>query len=215
MSENNMSNDTYYCWDADGVYTHSEPAQPDHRSGGYLAPPDNATFDSIPAKPWPDNTWPRRVDDAWVLVPDYRGIRYWLPDGSEHRIELLGLTVPPEGLLERPVLLPEAKDAKLAEIERGRDAQATASVAVHGRTWQADERSQALLARASQLCGLTGYLPAHWRDEANDNMPLTDIGQLVAIATAIAQQTDTAYNVSWQRKAALDAAQTVEEVQSV
>ncbi|WP_052608450.1 hypothetical protein [Leptonema illini] len=84
-----MANDTYYCWDADGAYTHSEPAQPDHIAGGYLAPPDNATFDSIPAKPWPEHTWPRRVGTAWVLVPDNRDVLLWLKaDGSPVRLDL-------------------------------------------------------------------------------------------------------------------------------
>lgn len=151
-------------------------------------------------------------------IPDDNGYHLCtLTYESAEDAQRIGL--PPGATLDalpvRPVSLEVAKAAKLAEIERDRDAQATASVAVHGRTWQADERSQRLLAGAIQLHGLTGYLPATWRDEANDNMALSDVGQLVAIAAAIAQQTDVAYSTSWTRKSALDAAQTVEEVQAV
>lgn len=118
-------------------------------------------------------------------------------------------------ILQLQVTITEAKSKKLFEIERDRDAQAIASVTVHGRTWQADERSQRLLAGAIQMHSLTGYLPGSWRDEDNDNMTLTDVGQLVMIAVEIAQQTDAAYARSWQRKAAVAVAQTVEEVQYV
>lgn len=201
--------------DESGAYLTDAEAQPDRTTPGAHRLPRGGTFAELPAQPWPENTWPQLVDGAFQLVPDFRGVVYWLPDGSEHRIESLGVTVPPEGLFERPALLPEAKAAKLAQIERDRDEQATASVNVHGRTWQADERSQKLLSGAIQLHYLTGYLPALWRDEGNQNMALSDVGQLVAIAAAIAQQTDAAYSTSWVRKAALEAAQTVEEVNNV
>lgn len=44
---------------------------------------------------------PRQVAvyrDGWQVVADYRGVRYWLGDGSEHVIERIGEVPPPDAL---------------------------------------------------------------------------------------------------------------------
>ena len=72
-----------------------------------------------------------------------------------------------------------------------------------------------MLAAAITLAQAGGPLPAVWRDAENNNMPVTSLADLLAIAGAIAQQTQAAYARSWQRKAAVDAATTIEEVNAV
>ncbi len=91
----------------------------------------------------------------------------------------------------------------IAEIERARDAACTAPVTAHGRTWQADQRSQALLGQAITLASAGLPLPAVWRDADNRDMPITSLGDLLAIAGAIAAQVQAAYAASWEAKAAL------------
>lgn len=39
---------------------------------------------------------------SWELVPDYRGVTYWLPDGSAHTITELGVETPVDALSEAP-----------------------------------------------------------------------------------------------------------------
>ncbi len=107
------------------------------------------------------------------------------------------------------------KAAKLAQIERDRDAACYANVSVFGRPWQADPRSQSLMATAILLVNIGVPLPAAWRDADNSNMPLTHVSQLVQIAGAIAAQTEAAYATSWARKTALEAATTAAEVGAV
>ena len=109
-------------------------------------------------------------------------------------------------------LLAEAKAAKKRQIEAERDAACWQPVTALGRTWDADKRSQELLASAITLAQAGGPLPAVWRDHDNNDMPVTDIADLLAIAGAIIQQVQTAYATSWARKAAVDAATTIEEV---
>ena len=46
-------------------------------------------------------------------------------------------------------------------------------------------------------------------------MSITDIAQLLAIGAAMAVATETAMNVSWARKAALSAAETLEEIAAI
>jgi|YNPBryunderm2012_1023409.scaffolds.fasta_scaffold24846_2 hypothetical protein len=111
-------------------------------------------------------------------------------------------------------LLAAAKAEKNARIKADRDAQCEQPVQALGRTWDADKRSQELLAYAITIAQAGGPLPPVWRDYDNDNMPVTSIADLLAIAGAIAAQTQTAYAQSWARKAAVDAAQTLDEVEA-
>ena len=112
-------------------------------------------------------------------------------------------------------LLAEAKAAKKLKIEAERDAACEQPVTALGRTWDADKRSQELLSSAITIAQAGGPLPAVWRDAENNDMPVTSLAYLLAIAGAIAQQVHTAYAASWARKAAVDAATTIDEVNAV
>lgn len=112
-------------------------------------------------------------------------------------------------------LLAEAKAAKKRQIEAERDAACEQPVTALGRTWDADKRSQELLNGAIAFAQAGGPLPAVWRDHDNNDRPITDISDLLAIAGAIAQQVQQAYAASWARKAAVDAATTIDEVNAV
>jgi hypothetical protein len=111
-------------------------------------------------------------------------------------------------------LLDERKAARKRQIEAERDAACWQPVTALGRTWDADKRSQELLASAITLAQAGGPLPAVWRDHDNNDMPVTDIADLLAIAGAIMQQVQAVYATSWARKAAVDAASTIEEVEA-
>jgi len=111
-------------------------------------------------------------------------------------------------------ILAERKEAKKRQIEAERDAACVQPVTALGRTWDADKRSQELLASAITIAQAGGPLPATWRDRANNNMPVASIADLLAIAGAIAAQTQAAYAQSWTRKAAVDAAKTIGEVEA-
>lgn len=45
--------------------------------------------------------------DQWSIKPDYRGIEYWLPDGTHHKIETIGETPPDNALYQQPEPLPD------------------------------------------------------------------------------------------------------------
>ena len=92
---------------------------------------------------------------------------------------------------------------QIARIERERDAACMANVISHGRTWQADQRSQALIGQAITLASAGLPLPSVWRDADNRDMPITSLGDLLAIAGAIAAQVQSAYAASWAAKASL------------
>ena len=111
--------------------------------------------------------------------------------------------------------LSRSRANKLAQITRDRDAACVADVTVLGHPWQADIRSQQMLASAILLAQAGVYTPTVWRDADNNNMPISSVAQLVSIAGAMAAQTQAAYAASWARKSALEAATTIADVEAV
>lgn len=111
------------------------------------------------------------------------------------------------------------KTGRKLDIEAWRDAACCAPclVPVGGvsHTWQADERSQALLSNAVNLAG-AGVIPAPvvWRTADNINVTVT-LADLKAIAATIAAQTQAAYTHSWNLKAQVDAAAAIADVQLI
>lgn len=85
-------------------------------------------------------------------------------------------------------------------IDMWRDDNLCRDVHAHGRYWQADRRSRELLSDAITLANAGEPLPPVWRDAANSNMVISSVGELVAIAAAIAQSTQAVYPRSWQLK---------------
>ena len=79
-----------------------------------------------------------------------------------------------------------------------RDEALLGEVEVHGRLWQTNSRSKDLLSGAITLANAGGQLPPVWRDATNSNMVITDVGELIAIAAAMAQSIQVAYARSWQ-----------------
>lgn len=111
--------------------------------------------------------------------------------------------------------LDEVKTKKKIEIERDRDEAIAQQVFVHNRYWQArptdvDNLSQEILTVQAGV-----PISPVWRDANNDNMVLTNVSQLIEIAAAMKVQKLTAYQNSWIRKASVDAATTIEEVEAI
>lgn len=111
-------------------------------------------------------------------------------------------------------VLSRAKESKHRQIERARDVACLADITALGHTWQADARSQQMLASAILLAQAGVYTPSVWRDADNVDVPVT-LQQLVALAGTMAAQTQAAYATSWARKVALNMATTVADVESV
>lgn len=112
-------------------------------------------------------------------------------------------------------LLAEARQRKIAEIEAERDAACFANVSALGYTWQADKRSQDLLGQEINLAGMGLPLTPVWRDADNNNMAVSSVDDLLAIAAAIKAQTLAAYAHSWELKALVDAAEDVAALHEV
>ena len=90
-----------YTFDPDsGALTGTTVARPNPRvPGGWLIPRGATTI--APPATGADQiaVW---GGAAWSVQPDLRDQPFWLPDGSEHRIEAIGVTPPPEALSEPP-----------------------------------------------------------------------------------------------------------------
>lgn len=83
-----------------GILLGAGQADPDPMSEGAWLYPANSTPVTPPA------AGPQQAiifsAGSWAVVADQRATRYWLPDGSEHTITLLGETVPASASLTPP-----------------------------------------------------------------------------------------------------------------
>ena len=122
--------------------------------------------------------------------------------------EITSTTPPPKPIAE-------IRTEKLAHLEASRNLEVVKPVTALGATWQADSRSQDLLSSAITLASAGLPLPTVWRDLNNVNLTITNISQLLAIAGAMATQTQAAYARSWQKKAEVEAASTPSAVDDV
>lgn len=92
------------------------------------------------------------------------------------------------------------REQQLASIKTARDEACVQPVLALGHTWQADRVSKDLLNDTITLVLAGGSLPPVWRDAHNNDMPISSIAELVAIAEAMREQVQTAYSVSWAEK---------------
>lgn len=127
-----------------------------------------------------------------------------------------GLSLP-EGhtwVPHQPTIL-EVKQAVLAQILQNREAQCQQPTLALGQLWQADTRSQSLLSQAILLAQIqVAPVPPTWRTLDNVDVSVT-LDNLKAIALAIATQTQVAYSRSWDLKALVAAATTIEELNAI
>ena len=150
-----------------------------------------------------ENEFPVAPGLQWVDCPDNCKPHSWTYEN--------GICVEPNTSDE----LENMKNMKLLQIEMDRDVSATTNVTAHGRTWQADVKSQQLLSQAITLASAGLPLPSEWRDADNSNMTIVSLAELLDIAAEIANQTESAYATSWARKAALIFASTIEAVSAI
>lgn len=128
--------------------------------------------------------------------------------GDESTPEWLALHPPPDPIAD-------AKAVKRAEIIADKERECHVDVQALGHTWQADEYSQLMLDKAVSSYSIGIPLPPAWRTRANVNVPVTGIETLSAIIGVIAANTNAAFVRMWERKAALEAATTLQEIDEV
>lgn len=110
-----------YQTDDEGYFVGVTQADQDPKNaGGWLIPRGCVT---TPPPAVGGNQAARWDGAVWVLLPDFIGVKYWLPDGSEHKMAVRGIPLPAGALLVRPPpTLAEVKAAKLAALEASRKA---------------------------------------------------------------------------------------------
>ncbi len=83
-------------------YEHPVICQPNPaRPGEFLIPP-SATEMEPPNAGDHEATVFQPDSKSWTVKPDYRGTEYWLPDGSKHKIDVIGEMPPDNALYEQP-----------------------------------------------------------------------------------------------------------------
>lgn len=124
------------------------------------------------------------------------------------------ITLTPEEETSFTESIENLKKKKLEQIIKERDAACIADVTYNNHQWQADEKSQALLSQAILMAQAGVYVPSVWRTSNNVDVSVS-LTDLIAIAGTIALQVQTAYVTSWARKANLENATTILDIENV
>lgn len=91
----------YHHFNQDGIYLGTTDADPDPRnSGEFMPPPFGATTEAPPQLG--EHQAAKFDGGAWSVVPDLRGVVYWLPDRTQHVITDAGVELPAAALSEDP-----------------------------------------------------------------------------------------------------------------
>lgn len=91
----------YHHFNESGIYLGTTDADPDPRSpGGFMPPPFGATTKAPPQLG--ENQAAKFEGGAWSVIPDLRGVVYWLPDRTRHVITEAGIELPAAALSEDP-----------------------------------------------------------------------------------------------------------------
>lgn len=113
-----------------------------------------------------------------------------------------------------PVELEIAKQIKLKQLFDEKNTASQENVTVHGRQWSATFEDQSLLTQAILMVQNGLPLPAVWRDATKQPMSITDVSELIAIATEIAINVEQAFTHYWELETQLesDTTSTVEQI---
>lgn len=120
-----------YKYDAKtGVYAGNVQAQESPREPGVYLIPAMATEVMPPLTD--KNECAVCENGKWTVKPNFRGTKYWLPDGSEHSITEINVVPPADALFEKPIIpatFEDAKASKLSEINGACDSILNAATA--------------------------------------------------------------------------------------
>jgi hypothetical protein len=155
-------------------------------------------------------------DGGWILVPDFRGHEYWLPNGRRVRIKELGVEPPAEALdVAPPPTLDEVRADKLKELADAFGAEFYGSVNYAGTQFQADaESARRLNGVLSAFTAETLPVGFYWLDSRNAPVVM-DYAALQGLARAMADRSWAAFQKLQDRKAAVRTALTAAEVQAI
>lgn len=121
----------------------------------------------------------------------------------------------PGGSVPEPTL-EEAKASKRRQIDAQRDQQIDSGVSFAGHVFDSDQRSRDNLTGAVSAFSAGVPIPEGftWRSADNQNIPV-GMPELLGLSGAMLLHVNAAYSTAWARKAAVDAAQTFEELETI
>lgn len=112
-------------------------------------------------------------------------------------------------------ILTAYKEERKDFIDNQRAIYRYSDVVALGRPWQGDKVSQDLLDDVISVYVVGLPLPSKWRDKNNNDLIITDISQLRAIAEQYSLNTQWCWQNSWTKKAEIDAALTIEAINAI
>lgn len=112
--------------------------------------------------------------------------------------------------------LAQLKIFKRQQVEKDRDDEIAAGVDYNGYRWQTDKQSRENI--SGTLTAITAGIPLPqsftWRTEDDQNIS-ADASFMLGLSAVVLAHGNACYQRSWDRKAQIDAATTVEELEGI
>jgi hypothetical protein len=160
----------------------------------------------------------QRVNGTYVIT--YNGYPYHVipddPHGLFPLVEEYAAGNPDKVTIEQPPAPPtleEVKTAKLFEIAAARYTEETSGVVVDGATIKTDRESQALITGAALAATQDSNYTCNWKTE--QGFVTLSAEQIIAVATAVREHVQAAFDKEAERTAEIAAAETIEDVQAI
>lgn len=144
--------------------------------------PDELTLTPPPAIAVHEATQWDADNDGWIVVPDLRGCRYWLADGSEHIIDRIGERCPESALTTPPPpSIDTLRTRAMARLSAWEETVRASGLDHAGRRWLTTPNAQQDIRDAL----LAGIVPGDlWFDASNEAVAIDLVG-LQALWVAI------------------------------
>ena len=206
-----------YSYDEKGFYSGTMTAQESPREPGVYLIPANCTDKK------PPETGDRQCvvfeNNGWAIKPDYRGVTYWLPDGSEHIIKEIDVVPPGNALYEKPVIPPTLEEAKASKLAELNAAFASASETAHclssfGFEINADSTAARNISNLIVVLEETDRNTAQFCAFDNTFHEVT-LTQLKVMRLEIIDNAEAIYQRKWMLRKAINAAATLEELDAI
>lgn len=140
------------------------------------APPQTGEYE----KAYGEN--PGTPDERWVIKPNFAGVQYWMPDGSNHVCNESGIDLPQGATLNEPEAIILVRESKIKKLD---DLSKITVTTQSGKTFDGNET-----ARSDMLVALTvgewiDESSTYWKMANNDTLLVTKEELQEALTLAI------------------------------
>jgi hypothetical protein len=153
-------------------------------------------------------------NSKWQVLPNYKGVTYWLPDGTKHECTDAGVALPSGASLTEIKLLPDIKLELRTKVNEIRNELEVSGFPYMGKVFDSDPRSFLRIATANDAALKSPDFQVEWTTKDNSKI-LLNATEMLGVLPALAVHGQAIFSHSVTLKEAIEAAETLEALQAI